>query len=116
MPEFGDTVRVRETSHTKGLGLAGLTGSVSGFTTPSATGIAMIGDLADDHAIAVHFDDRDADLWFHEDLLEFVDHGAGTVVTVDGVNKRFVRNADGSWREEYFDNPRKGSKAWWRFW
>ncbi|MGQ0456530.1 MAG: hypothetical protein ACT4OU_05655 [Hyphomicrobium sp.] len=116
MPDFADTVRVRETTETQGLGLAGLTGSVRGFTTPSVTGIAMIGDPADDYAIAVHIDDRDEDYWFHRDLLELVDHGPGSVITVDGVNKRFIRNADGSWSEEYFDNPRKGPKQWWRFW
>ncbi|MFN0219347.1 MAG: hypothetical protein ACKVP4_11090 [Hyphomicrobium sp.] len=116
MIDFGDTVRVRANFETRDLGLAGLTGRVMGFTTPSVTGVRMIGDLADDHAIAVHIDKRDANLWFHEDLLEVLDRGAGTVCMVDGVNMRAVRNADGSWREEPFDNPRKSARAWWRFW
>lgn len=116
MLAFGAVVRVRATPETKRAGIAGRTGMVTGFTTPSVTRVEVIGSVKDDHAIAVYFGD-DADVrWFSSDLLEFVSHGAGQEVTVDGVNKKMIRNADGTWREEYFDNPRKGAKPWWRFW
>ena len=113
---FGDTVRVRASEETVRLGLAGREGSVTGETTPSVTGLPVIGVLQSDYALAVHFGDgRDA-VWFTPELLEFVDHAAGATITIDGVNVKIIRNADGSWREEPFDNPRKRQKRWWRFW
>ncbi len=113
---FGDTVRVRASDETTRLGLAGRQGSVTGETTPSVTMVPVVGALQSDYAIAVHFDDGRDDVWFVPRLLEFVDHGAGATITIDGVDMKMIRNADGSWREEPFDNPRKAQKPWWRFW
>ena len=50
---FGDKVRLRATPATESRGIAGRTGIVHGFTTPSQTGVEVIGDFADDYAIAV---------------------------------------------------------------
>jgi hypothetical protein len=63
---FGDTVRVKKTPHTTEAGIAGLEGTVYGFTTPSVTGIAAIGPLADDFAINVHIDALDQDCWLDQ--------------------------------------------------
>ncbi len=49
-----------------------------GETTPSVKGVEVIGEVRDDYAINVHLDGRDEDLWFADDLVEFVDHAAGT--------------------------------------
>jgi len=49
----GDRIRVRATRHTEQEGIAGKTGIVHGFTTPSQTGVEVIGDSTDDYAIAV---------------------------------------------------------------
>lgn len=96
---FGDNVRVIATSDTEQLGLAGLVGQVYGHTTPSVTGVEVIGEVTDDFAINVRIEDRDTDFWFNPELLEFVDHAPGTEVRFDGAATKWTRNADGGWDE-----------------
>ena len=55
---LGDNVRVVETPLTTGLGLAGRVGQVYGETTPSVTGVDVVGDVSDDYAVAVQLDLR----------------------------------------------------------
>ncbi len=113
---FADRVRIKTTPETERLGLARAEGCVHGETTPSITRVLVIGVADEDVALAVHIEGRAEDVWIAPQLLEFIDHGEGATVTIDGVNTRSIRNADGSWREEHFDNPRKRPKPWWRFW
>ena len=47
---FGDHVRIRSTESTVDLGLAGLVGQVDGETTPSVTGVDVIGEMTADCA------------------------------------------------------------------
>ncbi len=49
---FGDRVRVRETPDSSEKGLAGMVGDVMGFTTPSKTGVTVIGQN-DDYAMII---------------------------------------------------------------
>ena len=107
---FGDNVRLRSTPETKALGVAGEIGQVYGETTPSVTKVAVIGELVGDYAVNVHFKGRTDALWFVPELLEFVDHAAGTEIRIDGVPKKWTRNASGEWVE----SPAK--RPWWRFW
>jgi hypothetical protein len=95
---FGDNVRVVSTPLTASLGLAGLTGAVYGQTTPSVTGVEVIGGAATDYAINVQLKGRAESLWFAPELLEFVDHAPGTEIVIG--NKRLVRSASGEWIEE----------------
>ncbi len=67
-----------------------------GFTTPSKTGVTVIGQN-DDYAINVRFVGDENDYWFGRDVLEFVDHSPGMQITIG--TKSFVRSADGSWQE-----------------
>jgi hypothetical protein len=106
---FGDNVRVRSTPITEEHGLAGLSGDVHGETTPSVTGIEVIGQPKTDYAINVFFESRKKSYWFASDLLEFVDHAAGAEITLKGVPKRWGRSASGEWIEQ-------PQKPWWRFW
>ncbi|OAI51275.1 hypothetical protein AYO44_05080 [Planctomycetaceae bacterium SCGC AG-212-F19] len=92
---FGDNVRVASTALTVSLGLAGLTGQVYGETTPSVTGIEVIGGATANYAINVQLDGRDESLWFAPQLLEFVDHAPGTEIVIG--NKRLVRTPSGEW-------------------
>ena len=108
---FGDTVRIRGTPDTEELDLAGLEGHVYGFTTPSVTGVEVIGSPAEDYAVNVFFDDLEESFWFAEDLVEFIDYDPGAEIRIEGVSKSWVREADGSWSER--DDP---SKRWWEFW
>jgi hypothetical protein len=109
---FGDNVRVASTPLTASLGLAGMTGAVYGETTPSVTGVEVVGGAAGDYAINVQLDDRDESLWFAPELLEFVDHAPGTEVVIG--NKRLVRSGSGEWAGD--QPPSKPSRPWWRFW
>ncbi|MBX6312193.1 MAG: hypothetical protein IRY99_04640 [Isosphaeraceae bacterium] len=94
---FGDNVRVASTPLTVSLGLAGLMGQVYGETTPSVTGVEVVGRSAADYAVNVQLDGRDESLWFAPELLEFVDHAPGTEIVIG--NKRLVRTASGEWVE-----------------
>ena len=107
MAEFADRVRIKASDETGRLGLAGLEGVVYGWTTPSVTGVEIVGDRGDDYAVNVHFEERGEDFWFAEELIELIDHGAGTVVTLDGVDKEWVRLPNGEWQER----PRSGEEG-----
>jgi len=98
--DFGDTVRVRSTPATQAAGVAGVVGPVYGVTTPSVTGVQVIGQLSEDRAIHVFIEGRMEPLWFAPELLEFIDHRAGAVASIKGVNKQWTRNEDGTWTEE----------------
>lgn len=113
-PSFGDNVRIRSSVETEANGLAGLVGQVYGQTTPSVTGVEVIGKLESDYAINVFFADRQESFWFAPALVEFIEHGPVTHITVNGVAKTWVRAEDGQWREEPLET--KDSKPWWRFW
>ena len=100
-------MQVLSTAETEALGVAGAVGQVYGFTTPSVTGVTVVGQVSNDHAINVHFEGRSETIWFARALLTFVDHGPGTEITIGGSS--FVRMRDGEWTV-----PRK--RRWWRFW
>jgi hypothetical protein len=78
-------------------------GQVYGQTTPSVTGVEVIGEMNQDYAVNVHFEELNAEFWFAPELVEFMDHGTGTTITLDGIKKKWVRNKDGGWDE--FDVP-----------
>ncbi|HEV7571859.1 MAG TPA: hypothetical protein VGQ21_10215 [Thermoanaerobaculia bacterium] len=121
-PTFGDNVTIRSTPETEAAGLAGKTGSVSGFTTPSVTGVQVLGARDEDYALAVMFDD-DAlpNTWFAEELVEFHDHAVGTEIRMG--NMKAVRAEDGSWVETRLDGTPLASRTnsrekqpWWKWW
>jgi hypothetical protein len=111
---LGDNVRVVETPLTTGLGLAGRVGQVYGETTPSVTGVDVVGDVSDDYAVAVQLDGKSDSIWFAPQLLEFVDHAAGTDIVIG--NKRLVRDSSGEWIEDAPKQAKASAKPWWRFW
>jgi hypothetical protein len=95
---FGDNVRVRHTPETERAGLAGLTGNISGLTTPSVTAVRVYGEPPEDFALAVMFDDPAIETaWFSEELLEFIDHAPGTTIWIKGAPTKAVRVHDGRW-------------------
>ncbi len=120
MISFGDKVRVRVTPQTEQASLAGLEGQVYGETTPSVTGVDVIGEPESDFAINVHFEARGDSLWFTPDLLELIDHAAGTEIRLKGVDKKWTRTPDGGWLEEPTSDDAPDStarsKPWWKFW
>jgi len=113
-PSFGDSVRIRSSVETDSRSLAGLTGQVYGQTTPSVSGVEVIGELASDYAINVFFAERNESFWFAQTLVEFVDHAPVTNITLDGVAKKWIRTETGEWQEEFIETKR--AKPWWRFW
>jgi len=99
MADFADRVRIKATEDTERLGLAGREGQVFGWTVPSSTGVTVIGEMLSDSAINVHFDDLNSSFWFSEELVETLDHGPGTVVSLDEQDLEWVRKADGTWEQ-----------------
>ena len=110
---FGDNVRIAETDLTRSQGLAGLTGVVFGVTTPSATGVDVIGHSTEDVALNVHFESRNESFWFAPELVQFIDHNPGAEISLDGVDKKWIRRPDGDW-VEVSTAPTK--RPWWKFW
>jgi hypothetical protein len=96
-PGFGDSVRIRSTPLSQQLGYADRTGSVYGETTPSVTGVEVVGDVTHDFALNVVFDDGEpkGGLWFAPQLVEFIDHAPGTEIRIGDAH--LVRGADGEW-------------------
>jgi hypothetical protein len=109
MREFGDRVRIREAPETLAARVAGLEGDIHGFTSPSATGVDVIGGAPDDHALNVNLDAMDEAFWFRPDLVILVHHNAGLEICVGGVTT--VRQADGSWVEM----PKKSQSTFQKF-
>ncbi len=97
--QFGDRVRIRVDAATEEHGLAGKVGTVYGQTTPSKSGVKTVGRPLEDYAVNVFVDDLEEQFWLAGHLVEFVDHGAGETVRLAGVDKEWVRNADGGWDE-----------------
>ena len=93
---FGDNVRIDRSHDTSRSGHADLVGVCYGLTTPSVTGVEVIGPAPDDQALNVHFeDDAVEDAWFSPELVLLVDHAVGSRATVG--DHEFVKAADGSW-------------------
>jgi hypothetical protein len=107
---IGDIVRVRATHATRDVRLAGLEGQVFGFTTPSITGIEVIGGPESDYALNVHFEELDSGHWFVPDLLELVEHGLLGEDTYEGEPGAGVVSRDSVGQDKV---PKK---QWWRFW
>ncbi|HEY0099884.1 MAG TPA: hypothetical protein VGB76_13130 [Pyrinomonadaceae bacterium] len=96
--------------------MADLIGNVQGETTPSVTGVEVIGELKDDYAVHVFFEERDEGFWFAPEILEFVDHAAGTELRLDGVAKKWVRSESGEWVESEVEGAGQTKNPWWKFW
>ena len=113
---FADNVRIRTTDLTSDLKLAGLVGHVYGQTTPSETNVEVVGEVKTDYAVNVYFDELKQAFWFAEDLLEFVDHGPGLEMTLEGIPKKWTRTASGEWAVREIEITHSSTKPWWKFW
>ena len=92
-----------------------MVGQVHGETTPSVTNVEVVGELQGDYAINVFFAARNESFWFAPELLDFIDHAAGTEIRLDGIPKKWVRTASGEWAESD-DASLNARKPWWKFW
>jgi len=93
---FGDSVRIVVTPLTESLGLAGRTGTCFGFTTPSVTGVEVVGGPAADLAFNINFDEGDVDdAWFSPELVESLGPTAGMTASIG--DHHFVITEDGQW-------------------
>ena len=91
---IGHRVRIRSTKTTLTTGLAGRSGTLAGFTRPSHSGAAVIGEAKDDVAFAVQFENPDTQAWFAPELLEFIERTSTLEVEIYG--KHWTWSADGS--------------------
>jgi hypothetical protein len=90
-------VRIKSVPETDRLGLSGKLGHIYGFTTPSSTNPAVIGELLEDYALSVYFEDTGQQLWFAHQLLEYLDHDPSLEATIGG--RRLFYTSDGRWEE-----------------
>ena len=60
--------RIVSTPETSARGCAGRIGVCKGVTTPSYSGVEVIGEATNDRALSVRFDDTDEEVWFSPDL------------------------------------------------
>lgn len=111
---FGNKVKIKSTPETEKLSLAEKTGDVFGQTTPSITEVKVIGKTEKDFAINVYFEDLKNSYWFDEELVETVDNVTGSVITLDGVDKKWTKDSNGNWIEE--NTIPNTVKKWWQFW
>ena len=111
---FGDNVRIKQCSLTEQIDVAGLIGNVTGETRPSVTSVKVIGELKNDFAFYVLFDELNKGYWFTPELLEFIDHAPGTEITLKGVPKKWTRSESGEWVETNTEELK--GKPWWKFW
>jgi hypothetical protein len=112
LDSFGNKVRIKDAPLTKEKGLAGKVGEVYGQTTPSVVDVEIIGTPSEDIAVNVYFDDLKISYWFDRDLLETISDGQGTVITLDGIDKKWTKGQSEQWIEENI----KSIKKWWEFW
>lgn len=111
---FGNKVKVKSSPETETKGLAGKTGEIYGHTTPTVTGVEVIGQTNKDFALNVYFGDLKESFWFDESLIEQLDNGAGTEMTLDGIDKKWTKDSNGNWIEEKL--AENSTKKWWEFW
>jgi len=97
---FADRVRIREAPETSGRKLAGRIGEIHGFTMPAASGVEVIGSSSHDVALGVYFDELKEALWFAPELLDFLDHGEGTTIRVQGSDVEWVKTERGDWTQQ----------------
>ena len=119
---FGNKVKIKDSPQTREKGLAGKTGDVYGHTTPSMMDFEIVGTPKDDFAVNVYFDDLKTSFWFDADLLETIDDGQSSVITLDGVNKKWTKGQNGQWIEEdtaltkIQPTVKTTDRKWWEFW
>lgn len=99
LPGFGDRVRIRITPVTEAAGIAGLEGDIHGESVPSASGVEVLGDAADDFVLNVYLEARGEGYWLAPEHVELIDHNPGQEIRLDGIPRRWVRRADGTWDE-----------------
>ena len=109
---FGDRVRIRHAAETESTDFTERRGVVHGVTTVSVTGVSVVGTPTNDTALNVYFEELNDDAWFAPELVELIDHGPGTTLTLDGVPKKWTRDASGEWIEA----PRVLSLKEWPAW
>ncbi len=109
---FGDVVRIRSVPETDAAGLAGCEGEVLGLTTPSVTGIEVIGETDDDIAFSVSLEGKEGEFWFTPDLIELIERGVDLEISIGEARDKWVKRADGSW-ERRSAGEKSSKKRWW---
>jgi hypothetical protein len=110
---FGNTVKIKSSPETEKSDTAEKIGEIYGETTPSVTGVDVIGNLKRDYAVNVYFKDTKTSLWFDEDLLEVINSGEDSIMTLG--DKSFIKTKSGDWIP-HKTNRSVSTKKWWQFW
>jgi hypothetical protein len=110
--EIGDNVRIVGSEPMSALGYADRVGVFYGFTSPSVTGVEVVGEITEDVAFAVDFGDGTETVWFSPHLVELVDQAPGITATVG--DQEFVKGDDGRWVPVEPDGERTRRRRWYR--
>jgi hypothetical protein len=93
-------VRIRATADTEALGLAGLVGSVYGWSVPSSSGVEpIVGPVPSDFVISVYLEARNEQIWIAPELTDDLGDGTGRTPALEGVPVRWVQRTDDAWEE-----------------
>ena len=107
-PASGTPSASKATPETIVVGVAGLEGDLFGWTTPSETGVEVVGGAPDDVAVFVDVDRRPGEFWIRPDLIVLVDENIGGEIRLG--SRTFVKQPDREWVER----PRRGLLGRWR--
>lgn len=107
---FGDIVRIVQTPEMTQAKIAGLEGEIYGFTTPSASGVSVIGSLANDFAWNIHIPSLNQEFWLDPSNIELVHHPETIELTIGSKTIRATRTENGYIEEIVSSQP------WWKFW
>jgi hypothetical protein len=107
--KFGNKVKIKHSPQTDEKGLAGKIGEIYGQTTPSIIDIEIIGTPKEDYAVNVYFNDLKESFWFDAELLEQIDDGKGTVMTLG--SKKWTKGKNGEWIEESIEINQSPTEA-----
>ena len=123
---FGNKVKIKSTPETEEKDLANKTGKVYGQTIPSMMDIDVIGNLKEDFAINVHFEELGQSFWFAEELIEHIDNGQDAEISLDGIDKKWTKGENREWIEEDTSplnrerkteqNQSENNRDWWKLW
>ena len=71
----------------------------------------IFGNLKEDFAINLQFEDLNESFWFTEELIEHLHNGEGTEITLDGIDKKWTKGENGEWIEQDTNPTRDKNKA-----
>ena len=97
---FGNKISLKSTRETEVRGFANHIGEIYGQTTSSMMDFEVIGEVKENIAFNIYFEESNESIWFAEHLIEEIDNGQGATISLDGIEKTWTKNSNGEWLEK----------------